>query len=104
MRDNGGVTIVLLRTSALRAKAGKFTWRWSIPCIALFLTAADMAYFYALSLPDAMIAIVSMMRRGSVLVSFAYGVLALHERGIRTKLVDLGILLLGLACLTIGSL
>ncbi|MDE7025777.1 MAG: DMT family transporter [Paramuribaculum sp.] len=100
----GGVTIVLLRTSALRAKAGKFTWRWSIPCIALFLTAADMAYFYALSLPDAMIAIVSMMRRGSVLVSFAYGVLALHERGIRTKLVDLGILLLGLACLTIGSL
>ncbi len=100
----GIVTLVLLRTPVIRAKAGPFTWRWAIPCIALFLTAADMAYFYALSLPGSMIAIVSMMRRGSVIVSFAYGVLALHEHGIRTKLIDLGILLLGLACLTIGSL
>lgn len=100
----GIVALVLLRTPALRAKAGRFEWRWSIPCISLFLTAADMAYFHALSLPGSMIAIVSMMRRGSVLVSFVYGVAVLHERGVRTKLIDLGILLLGLACLTIGSL
>lgn len=100
----GIVALVMLRTPTLRAKAGRFEWRWSIPCIALFLTAADMAYFYALSLPGSMIAIVSMMRRGSVLVSFVYGVAVLHERGVRTKLIDLCILLLGLACLTIGSL
>lgn len=95
---------VILSFSAMRHAAGKFQWRWSIPCIALFLTAADMAYFYALSLPGAMIAIVSMMRRGSVLVSFVYGIAVLHEHGLKVKLIDLGILLLGLICLMYGSL
>ncbi len=81
----------------------KFEWRWSIPCIALFLTIADMAYFYSLSIPGSMVAIISMIRRGSVIVSFVYGVVALHEKNIKPKLVDLGVLLLSLALLVIGS-
>lgn len=80
-----------------------FTWRWTIPCISLFLTLADLAYFYSLSLEGAMISIISMIRRGSVLVSFAYGVFILHERNVRTKLVDLSILLLSLILLVLGS-
>lgn len=82
---------------------GEFRWRWSIPCIALFLTAADVAYFYALSLPGSMIAIVSMIRRGSVIVSFLYGVLILHERNVRAKAIDLAVLLASLALLVAGS-
>ena len=81
----------------------KFVWRWTIPCIALFLTVADMAYFYSLSLDGSMVAIVSMIRRGSVIVSFLYGVIALHEKNIKPKLIDLSILLLSLALLVIGS-
>lgn len=81
----------------------KFVWRWTIPCIALFLTVADMAYFYSLSLDGSMVAIVSMIRRGSVIVSFLYGVIALHEKNIKTKLIDLSILLVSLALLVIGS-
>lgn len=81
----------------------KFVWRWSIPCIALFLTIADMAYFYSLSLPGSMVAVVSMIRRGSVIVSFIYGVVALHEKNIKPKLVDLGVLMLSLLLLVIGS-
>lgn len=81
----------------------KFVWRWTIPCIALFLTIADMAYFYSLSLPGSMVAVVSMIRRGSVIVSFFYGVIALHEKNIKPKLIDLGVLLLSLALLVIGS-
>lgn len=81
-----------------------FKWRWSIPCISLFLTGADIAYFYSLSLPDAMISVVSMIRRGSVLVSFMYGVLVLHEtRNLRGKVTDLLILLVSLLLLIIGS-
>ena len=79
-----------------------FQWRWTIPCIALFLTIADIAYFYSLSLEGSMIAVVSMIRRGSVLVSFIYGVVALHEKNIKPKLVDLGILLVSLALLVVG--
>ena len=78
-------------------------WRWSIPCIALFLTLADLAYFYALSLDGSMISVVSMIRRGSVIVSFFYGAFALHEKNIGLKLVDLGILLIALVLLVVAS-
>lgn len=41
-----------------------FHWDYSIVFISLFLCAADFVYFYALSMPAAMISIVSMVRRG----------------------------------------
>lgn len=96
----GVILIVLARSGA---SGVRFRWRWSILGISLFLTGADIAYFYSLSQPDSMISVVSMIRRGSVLVSFAYGVIALHERHIRRKLIDLGILLLSLLLLILGS-
>lgn len=80
-----------------------FHWRWAIIGISVFLTGADLAYFYCLSNPDAMISVVSMIRRGSVLISFFFGVLVLHEKHIRTKLIDLGILLVSLLLLVLGS-
>ena len=80
-----------------------FVWRWTIPCIALFLTIADVAYFYSLSIDGSMISVVSMIRRGSVLVSFLYGVAVLREKNVKMKLIDLSILLLGLICLVLGS-
>ena len=79
-------------------------WRWTIPLISVFLTVADIAYFYSLSLDGSMIAVVSMIRRGSVIVSFFYGVIALHEKNIRLKLIELTKLLIGLTFLVIGSL
>lgn len=81
----------------------RFRWRWTILGISIFLTIADVVYFYSLSLPGAMVSIISMIRRGSVLISFAFGVLVLHERHVRQKLIDLGILLLSLTLLVLGS-
>lgn len=80
-----------------------FQWRWTIPCISIFLTVADIAYFYSLSLEGAMISVVSMIRRGSVLVSFLYGVTVLCEKNVRLKLLDLSLLLIGLVLLILGS-
>lgn len=98
------VTVITLMRRARRAQNPAFHWRWSIPLISLFLTAADLAYFRALSSPDALIAVVSMIRRGSVLVSFFYGVYILRERqNLRAKFIDLVILLLGLVFLVLGS-
>lgn len=96
-------TVIILSRTGLMAHSTPFRWRWSIPLISLFLTTADIAYFYALSDPDSMISIVSMIRRGSVLVSFFYGVFALHEKHIRAKLADLFILIASLALLVLGS-
>ena len=83
--------------------ADKFQWRWTIPFIALFLTIADLCYFYSLSVDGSMISIVSMIRRGSVIIPFLYGVFILHETNVRAKLIDLSLLLLSLALLVIGS-
>lgn len=80
-----------------------FHWHWSIIFISVFLSAADFLYFYALSLPGAMISIVSMIRRGSVVVSFLFGAALFHERNLRSKAVDLALVLLGMIFLYIGS-
>lgn len=87
----------------LRHESTPFRWKWSIPLISVFLTVADLAYFYSLSVDGSMIAVVSMIRRGSVIVSFFYGVIALHEKHIRLKLIDLSVLLIGLIFLVLGS-
>ncbi len=87
-----------------RRKGDHFRWSWAIPCISLFLSAADFLYFYALSVPGAMISIVSMVRRSSVIVSFAFGALVLRENNLRSKAVDLALVLLGMICLAIGAL
>lgn len=97
------VIMIIRRGKAQSADADRFVWRWTIPLIAVFLTVADMAYFYALSLPGSMIAVVSMIRRGSVLVPFIYGVTVLHERNVRRKAADLAILFISLALLVAGS-
>lgn len=97
-----GVTVAILLSR--HGSHPRFVWRWSIPCISLFLTVADLAYFYSLSYPDSMISIISMIRRGSVIVSFLYGVVILHEKNVKAKVIDLTILLLSLALLVIGAL
>jgi drug/metabolite transporter (DMT)-like permease len=80
-----------------------FHWSWAIIGVSVFLSAADFMYFYSLSIPDAMISVVSMVRRGSVIVSFMFGVVLFHERNLRAKALDLALMLLGLLFLYIGS-
>ena len=81
----------------------KFSWKWSILLISIFLSMADFAYFYALSLPAAMISIVSMVRRGSVIVSFLCGALLFREKNLKAKALDLCLVILGMIFLWIGS-
>jgi drug/metabolite transporter (DMT)-like permease len=80
-----------------------FHWAWSIVGVSLFLSAADFMYFYSLSLPTAMISIVSMIRRGSVVVSFLFGALIFREKNLKAKAFDLALVLLGMVFLYIGS-
>lgn len=80
-----------------------FSWKWSILLVSLFLTVADFVYFYALSLPGAMIAVVSMARRSSVLVSFAGGVLFFREKNLKGKIIDLSLIVLAMIFLYVGT-
>lgn len=86
-----------------KRRSSPFYWHWSIPLISVFLCAADFVYFYALSQPDSMISIVSMVRRGSVIVSFMFGAMMFREKNLRSKAVDLLLVLLGMLFLYLGS-
>lgn len=96
--------IVLLFNALSSANCfSKFNWRWSIPMISIFLAVADFCYFSSLAQEGALIAVVSMIRRGSVVVSFAFGAFLLHEKNLKSKAVDLVLIIIGLLFLYLGS-
>ena len=86
-----------------RKESTAFTWRWSIPLISLFICIADFAYFTSLNDPESMISVVSLVRRSSVIVSFACAALIFKERNLRAKAVDLVLILIGMAFIWIGT-
>lgn len=97
------VFVVAILWYPTRRRTTPFRWRWNIILISTFLSMADFVYFYALSYPDSMISIVSMVRRSSVLVTFAAGALFFHEKNLKNKAVDLFLVLLGMIFLYLGS-
>ena len=86
-----------------RKKTTPFHWHWPIPLISIFLSMADFVYFYALGIDGAMISVVSMVRRGSVIVSFLCGAMIFHEKNLKAKAFDLLLVLLSMFLLYIGS-
>ena len=97
-----GIMLLVLWMPA-RKHTTQFRWDWTIIGISLFLSAADFVYLYSLSLPGAMISIVSMVRRGSVIVSFLFGAIFFHEKNLKSKAVDLALVLLGMLFLYFGT-
>lgn len=96
--------IVLVSGRIGRGDSTPFRWSWSILAISVLIAFADGVYFYALSEPDSMISIVSLIRRGSVIVSFIYGAVMLKEKNVPRKMVALTLMFLGLLCLALGSM
>lgn len=86
-----------------RKQTSPFCWSWAIPLISLFLCLADFAYFTSLAQEGALISVVSMVRRGSVIVSFLCGALLFREKNLQSKALDLLLVLLGMLFLYIGS-
>ncbi|MDE6858467.1 MAG: EamA family transporter [Alistipes sp.] len=96
------VAVGIMRRSA-HHKASPFHWSWAIPLISVLISCADFAYLFSLRQPDAMISVVSMIRRGSVLVSFACGAVLFHEKNLKAKAADLALILIGMVFLYFGS-
>ena len=97
----GGVLMILWLPK--RKSTTPFRWDWCIILISIFLSAADFVYFYALGMDGSMISIVSMVRRGSVIVSFLFGAMAFREKNLKSKAVDLILVLIGMFFLYLGS-
>ena len=85
-----------------RARTTRFSWRWTIPFIGVFLLIGDYLYFYSVSLPDSLISIIALVRRSNVLIVFLFGALIFKEHNIKKKGMYLIGILLGLILLVLG--
>ena len=86
-----------------RHETTPFQWRWTILLISLFICIADFAYYTSLNDPESMISVVSLVRRGSVIISFACAVIFFKERNLKAKIIDLALLLAGMTFIWIGT-
>jgi drug/metabolite transporter (DMT)-like permease len=82
---------------------GTFQWRWSIPLIGLLLLSADFLYFTAIAQEDALIAVISPIRRGAVVVTFLGGIFIHKELNFKPKAICIVFLLLGIVLMKLGS-
>lgn len=87
--------LACLIRSRLAGEKTPFVWRWWIPVTGVLLICTDFLYFYALSVPDARISILSLIRRCGCVVAFAAGVIWFHEKNPIPKALALALSLTG---------
>ena len=101
------IAVILGIIILVRLAAGKedvsFHWDWTIVLIAVLITAADACYFFALGQEGALLSVISMVRRCSVVVTFVIGAVLFKERNLRGKAVSLLLMLAGMFLLFSGT-
>lgn len=80
-----------------------FHWSPYIHLIGIVLVLSDFLYFYALSLPGSLIALLAVLRRSSVIVSFVAGAIIFHDHNIKRKTLTLIGILLGIVMIVLGT-
>ena len=79
-----------------------FHWRWSIVGVSFALLVADFLYFDALRNPEALVSLVSSLRRGSTLVAFAGSLWLFKEANGRQKIVPVIGIVTGIVLTVVG--
>ena len=94
--------IILVRRS--RGLKEVFRWDWTLALIAIFITAADMLYFFSLKEDGSLLSVVSLIRRSSVIITFALGAILFKEKRVAQKAGVLALMLAGVVLLMTGSI
>lgn len=76
-------------------KRAAFTFRWTIPAVGILLQTADYFYFKALQDPEALIMLLSAIKRSQILIAVVIGGLLFKEQNKRKKLLPLAGITLG---------
>jgi bacterial/archaeal transporter family protein len=76
-------------------KRQAFKWRWTIPVVGVLLQLSDYFYFKALQDPEALIMLLSAIKRSQILIAVIAGGLIFKEKNKRKKLVPLAGILIG---------
>jgi len=97
------MTPLMIHWTMRRRKLERFQWRWAIPMIAILLLVSDFLYFSAISDKDAMISLISPLRRTSVVIAFVAGILMYKEKNWRSKAVCIVTMLTGVYVLSFSK-
>ena len=81
-------------------KRQPFRWHWAIPLIAVFLLIADYCYFTAIAQPDALISVISPIRRSSIIIAFIFGIVHLKEQNWKLKAVCIAAVMAGITMMS----
>lgn len=103
-----GLCILVHRLSVVSASPARptvpsFQWDWTLVLVAVLITGADALYFFALKQPDALLSVISVVRRASVLVTFILGAIIFKEGNLRAKSLNMLLMAAGVALLLLGS-
>ncbi|WP_117880966.1 EamA family transporter [Aureibaculum luteum] len=79
-----------------KEKRKAFKWRWTIVAVGVLLQAADYFYFKALQDPEALIMLLSAIKRSQLIIAVVIGGLVFKEQNKRKKLVPLTGILVGI--------
>jgi transporter family protein len=71
--------------------------------VGFLLLIADRFYFLALHEPDALVSVVTVIRRSSVIISFLWGILIIKEHKSKTKYIGFMGIILGLLFITLSK-
>ena len=85
------------------AKRKAFIFRWSIIAVGVLLQAADYFYFKALQDPDALIMLLSAIKRSQLIIAVVIGGLIFKEKNKRKKLVPLIGIMIGVFLILFAS-
>jgi len=93
-------TIILLFILAItwfpyKEKRKAFTFRWTIPMVGVLLQSADYFYFKALQSPEALIMLLSAIKRSQIIIAVVIGGIIFKEKNKRKKLIPLTGILCG---------
>lgn len=86
-----------------RKSTTPFQFRWTFLAVAALLIIADRFYFLAVGNPDALISVITVLRRSSVFISFVFGILIFKERKSKMKFLALLGVVLGLCLISLGK-
>lgn len=86
-----------------RKTSTPFQFRWTFLLVAVLLIVADRCYFLAVSDPDALISLITVFRRSSVLIGFVAGLLIFKEKKSALKWVALFGIITGLCLIALGK-
>lgn len=101
------ISLLLALCLLIRHTKGRgtpFKWDWTLVAIAVLITGADMLYFFSLKEEGALLSVISLIRRSSVIVTFFLGGLLFKEKNIGQKALALALMLAGVTALMLGSL